>query len=161
MLLARNQLHAQKGKKSWVVVLTSDAYNRCFHGHIFLESSFILLFRNLDFDPKVGHRDCPAAFPPALMLEGWAKEEEEEDQEEHEESRDQGSFPIAPFVRPQLKREEKLRSEWSTEFALWLFFFFYICTNVQVINVLFSQSENSHVTSTQIRGYYRHPRSLR
>lgn len=43
----------------------------------------MLLFGNLDFDPQTDSIDCPGAFPPALMLEGTAKEDEGEDQEEH------------------------------------------------------------------------------
>lgn len=60
----------------------------------------MLLFGNLDFDPQTDSIDCPGAFPPALMLEGTAKEDEGEDQEEH------GSR--AQDVRPKPKREEKL-----------------------------------------------------
>lgn len=47
-------------------------------------SLLILLFENLQFDPKADSINYPIAFLPALILEVPRKEEVEEDQEEHE-----------------------------------------------------------------------------
>lgn len=99
---------AQKAWTCLAIVLSSNG-NGCFQGRGFSgsSSSSILLFGNLDFDPKTDNIHYPAAFPPALMLKGPAKEEGE-DQENHE-SRDHGTLPAVPFVN--LSQTEKRNFE--------------------------------------------------
>ena len=91
------------------------------------------------------------------MLVDQAKKEEAEDLGEWE-SRDQGSFPAVCLS--DLSWREKRNFEVGETWSLSKCFTFYTHKNVQIINVHFSQSKNTQVTSTQVMDYYQYLRSL-
>ena len=91
------------------------------------------------------------------MLVDQAKKGEAEDQGEWE-SGDQGSFP--GVCLSDLSWREKRNFELDETSSLSKCFTFYTHKNVQIINVYFSQSKNTQVTSIQVMDYYQYLRSL-